>query len=73
VTMPMRANRATLTKRQLDIVEMMAEGMYNPEIAERLHISVNTVKSHGAAIRARLNTHGRVETVAEAVRRGLLV
>ena len=72
MTMRMRANDVTLTPKQLVIVGMMADGIQNAEIAERLHISVNTVKSHGAVIRARLDTHGRVETVAEAVRRGLV-
>jgi DNA-binding NarL/FixJ family response regulator len=61
------ANRAddrfpgTLSERQLEVLELMAEGLPNETIAERLFISKNTVKFHVAAIYARLGVNNRVQ------------
>jgi DNA-binding NarL/FixJ family response regulator len=61
-----------LTQRELQVLELLAEGLPNKGIAERLAISDQTVKFHIASIMGKLGASNRVETVRRAVRRGLL-
>jgi DNA-binding NarL/FixJ family response regulator len=61
-----------LTPRELQVLELLAEGLPNKGIAEHLGISDQTVKFHIAAIMGKLGASNRVETVRRAVRRGLL-
>ena len=61
-----------LTHRELEVLELLAEGLPNKGIAERLRISDQTVKFHIASIMGKLGASNRVETVRRAVRRGLL-
>ncbi|HET8756423.1 MAG TPA: response regulator transcription factor [Solirubrobacteraceae bacterium] len=51
----------TLSPRQRDVLELLAQGLPNDVIADRLYISRNTVKFHVAAIYQRLGVHNRVE------------
>ena len=62
----------TLTPRELEILEMMAEGLSNRAIAARLKISRHTVKFHVGAILTRLGARTRAEAVTVGVRQGLL-
>ena len=61
-----------LTARELEVLELLADGLANRAIAERLGISAETVKFHVASIMGKLGTSNRVETVRQAVRRGLI-
>ena len=61
--------RGTLTKRQAEVLELLAEGLTNAQIAERLVISVRTAEHHVAAILRALDLGSRAEAVAYAVRR----
>jgi DNA-binding NarL/FixJ family response regulator len=61
-----------LTHRELEVLELLAEGLPNKAIAHRLGISDQTVKFHVASIMGKLGASNRVETVRRAVRRGLL-
>lgn len=63
---------STLTSRELEILEMMAEGMSNRAIAGRLKISRHTVKFHVASILTKLAAHSRTEAVTLGVRQGLI-
>ncbi len=63
---------STLTARELEILEMMAEGMRNRAIAGRLKISRHTVKFHVASILTKLAARSRTEAVTLGVRRGLI-
>lgn len=63
---------APLTARELEILEMMAEGMSNRAIAGRLKISRHTVKFHVASILTKLAAHSRTEAVTLGVRQGLI-
>jgi DNA-binding NarL/FixJ family response regulator len=66
-----RPEPETLSRRQLEVLEQLAMGRSNEEIARRLFISVNTVKFHLHAIYDRLGVHNRVEAAAAlASRRG---
>jgi two-component system, NarL family, response regulator YdfI len=61
-----------LTSRELEVLEMLAEGMSNRAIAARLKIARNTVKFHVAAIFLKLGARTRTEAVTLGVRQGLI-
>ena len=61
-----RENPAGLTERQLDVLALLAEGLSNPEIAERLVLSVRTVDHHVSAILAKLGVSSRREAARHA-------
>jgi DNA-binding NarL/FixJ family response regulator len=61
-----------LTPREVQVLELLAEGLANKAIAERLGISDQTVKFHVAAILGKLGVANRTEAVRVAVRRGLI-
>jgi len=61
-----------LTKREREILTLVAEGMSNREIAEKLVLSPETVKSHVAAILEKLNVSDRTQAAIYAVRNGLV-
>jgi len=61
-----------LTLREVEILEMLAEGLRNQAIARRLRISTYTVKFHVASILAKLEAGSRTEAVTLGVRRGLI-
>jgi len=63
----------TLTVREAEVLNTIAEGLGNKEIAARLGISEHTVKFHIAAIFTKLNAGSRTEAVAIGVRRGLIM
>jgi DNA-binding CsgD family transcriptional regulator/tetratricopeptide (TPR) repeat protein len=67
-----RANVAGLTRRQTRVLELVAEGMTNAEIAERLCISGKTAEHHVSAIMGRFEAATRREAVASARKLGLL-
>lgn len=60
-----------LTPRQRQVLTLVAEGLSNADIAERLDISAKTVARHRENIMARLNLHSRTELVKYAIRKGL--
>ena len=61
-----------LTPRELEVLNLLAEGLPNKAIAARLHISDQTVKFHVASICGKLGVNNRTSAVRAAVRRGLL-
>lgn len=62
-----------LTERELDVLQLLAEGMANKQIALQLGISEHTVKFHSSSIYAKLGVTNRTEAVRRAARLGLLV
>jgi DNA-binding CsgD family transcriptional regulator/tetratricopeptide (TPR) repeat protein len=67
-----RQNAAGLTARQSEVLALLATGLRNAEIAERLFLSQRTVDNHVAAILGKLGTDNRVGAVAKAAELGLL-
>jgi DNA-binding NarL/FixJ family response regulator len=63
----------SLTAREIEVLGLMAAGATNKVIARQLDISVHTVKFHVASILAKLDSTGRTDAVAHAVRLGLLM
>jgi DNA-binding NarL/FixJ family response regulator len=61
-----------LTAREIQVVELLTEGMPNKAIAARLGISDQTVKFHVAAIAAKLGAANRTDVVRRAIRRGVV-
>lgn len=63
----------TLTAREREVLQLMAQGLPNKLIANRLHISEHTAKFHVSAILLKLGAASRTEAVSTAARRGLLI
>ena len=64
--------RAEVTPRELDVLNLMAEGLPNKTIARHLSISEHTVKFHVNAVLSKLGAHSRTEAVTRATRMGLI-
>jgi DNA-binding NarL/FixJ family response regulator len=62
-----------LTPRESDVLEFLAQGMANKEIARRLTISEHTVKYHVSSIYSKLGVNNRTEAVRQGVRLGIIV
>jgi DNA-binding NarL/FixJ family response regulator len=69
---PLVSTADDLTARELEVLSLVALGLTNKAIAQRLGISDHTVKFHVAAVLTRLNAESRTEAVNIAYRRGLL-
>jgi two-component system, NarL family, response regulator LiaR len=63
---------AALTDREREVLALLAEGLTNAEIAERLVVTLSTVKTHVSSILSKLGASGRTEVVAIAVRDRLI-
>lgn len=61
-----------LTPREVQVLELLAEGLPNKAIAVRLRISDQTVKFHVSSISGKLGAKNRTDAVRRAVRRGLI-
>ena len=60
-----------LTARERQVLQCMVDGLNRMEIAQRLHVSVNTVRTHTQSIIAKLGAHSALESVTLALRKGL--
>lgn len=67
-----RASQPALTDRELQVLELLAEGQRNKEIAATLSISEDTARTHIKSIFVKFNVHDRTAALAEAVRRGIV-
>ena len=61
-----------LSKREIEVLQLIAEGLSNPEIAARLYLSLNTVKVHSRNIYGKLGVHNRMQAAARARALGIL-
>ena len=67
-----RKKRPSLSEREIEIVRLVAKGFSNDELAERLHLSPDTIKVHLRHVYEKLGVESRVEAVTEAMRTGLV-
>lgn len=61
-----------LSRRELEVLQLLSEGKSTAEVAEQLILSVNTVRNHITHLMAKLGVRSRLEAVNVAVRRGLI-
>lgn len=61
-----------LSRREVEVLQLIAEGASTPEVAERLFISAKTVKNHLASIYEKLDSRDRTQAVLKAVRLGII-
>ena len=67
-----RAGRTDLTDREREVLLLLSEGLSNAAIAERLVVSVHTVRNHLANLSAKLGAHSKLEALSIAIREGLV-
>jgi DNA-binding NarL/FixJ family response regulator len=63
---------AELTPRELEVLQLLARGLDNPEIASTLFLSQHTVKNHVSSILVKLQVENRIQAAVRAVRSGLV-
>jgi len=73
VSQPLAELPEPLTRREREVLQMLAAGLANKGIAARLNISDHTAKFHVAAILGKLGAATRTEAVALGIRRGLVL
>ncbi len=66
------AKELALTARELEILDLLAEGLNNPEISRKLGVAETTIKTHMAKIFVKLDVRDRVQVLVEAARIGLI-
>ena len=62
-----------LTRREMDVLKLLAVGMYNKEVAEKLGISERTVKNHVSNIFKKINVTDRTQAAVFAIRNNLVI
>jgi len=62
----------SISKRELEVIQLMAEGLSNKEIAEKLFVSLNTVKTHSSKIFEKLDVKRRTQAVEKAKKSGII-
>ncbi len=61
-----------ISKRELEVLQLMAQGLSNGEIGSRLFVSLNTVKTHSSRIFEKLDVQRRTQAIEKAKRLGLI-
>jgi DNA-binding NarL/FixJ family response regulator len=74
ISLPPRAQtfEQSPTAREIEVLQLVSQGLVNREIGDRLYLSEETVKSHVRHILAKLQARSRAHAVAVGFRRGLL-
>ncbi len=67
-----RASIEQLTRREMEVLQALAEGLSNKGIAEKLHMSVDTERTHMMNILSKLGVHSRLQVLLFAARHGLV-
>ena len=65
-------SKLRISNRELEVLQLMAEGLSNQEIAERLFVSLNTIKTHSSNLFIKLEADRRTQAVEKAKRLGLI-
>lgn len=61
-----------LSKRELEVLQLMAAGLSNQEIAEKLFVSLNTVKTHASKVMEKLDVNRRTQAIEKARQQRLI-
>jgi DNA-binding NarL/FixJ family response regulator len=61
-----------LTPREIEVLQVLAEGLGSEGIAERLHISLRTQRNHMSSIFSKLGVHSQLQALVFAVRHGVV-
>ncbi|GAA4460185.1 response regulator transcription factor [Nemorincola caseinilytica] len=61
-----------ISAREMDVLQLMAKGLSNQEIAERLYVSLNTIKTHSSNLFLKLDVKRRTQAVDQARKLGLI-
>ena len=61
-----------LTERELQVLYYVAEGLNNREIAERMYLSVHTIKAHLESIYLKLSVHNKIQALVYAIKNNLI-
>ena len=69
---PNKTEEFALTKRELEVLDSIVNGGNNKEIAEKLFISIETVRNHIRHIYEKLHVHSKSEAVVKAIRQGIV-
>ena len=69
---PHKEEERVVTKREEEVLQLIADGCSTPEVAEKLYISQKTVKNHLASIYQKLDARDRTQAVLHAVRMGIV-
>ena len=69
---PVPEQERVVTKREEEVLQLIADGCSTPEVAEKLFISQKTVKNHLASIYQKLDARDRTQAVLSAVRMGIV-
>ena len=64
--------RLDLSKREMEVLELMAQGLSNQEIADRLYVSLNTVKTHTSRLFEKMDVKRRTQAVEKAKRLNII-
>jgi DNA-binding NarL/FixJ family response regulator len=65
-------NKLEVTKREMEVLELLAEGLSNKEIADRLFVSERTIVGHKSNLMAKTNTKNTVALLAYAIKNGII-
>ena len=65
--------RLNLSKRELEVVQLMADGLSNQEIASKLFVSLNTIKTHSSKLFEKMEVKRRTQAIEMAKRLGIIV
>lgn len=68
----LQTNKHGLTKRQMEVLQLLAEGLTNKEIALKMNLAEGTIKIHVAAVYQMLQVNSRLDAVRKAQRLGLI-
>jgi DNA-binding CsgD family transcriptional regulator len=66
-------NRLRLSARELEVLQLMADGLSNRQIAERLFVSLNTIKTHTSNLFLKMEVERRTQAIDTARRLGLIL
>ncbi len=69
---PNKTEEFSLSDRELEVLELIVNGSNNQEIADKIFISINTVKNHIRNIYEKLHVHSKSEAVVKAIRQGII-